>query len=117
MGFFPVEQAMDHNQERQTTSRENRARTHVLSKEVQHLQEEKSRQVGTALPLTLSLTPAAWTQGPPWSPCPGHLPFPWTLELLWVANTQAPGAAFWSELLFLDGWAGGPPCVGAPSPS
>ncbi|XP_034496377.1 leucine-rich repeat-containing protein 45 isoform X4 [Ailuropoda melanoleuca] len=38
-----VEQAMDHNQERQTTSRENRARTHVLSKEVQHLQEEKSR--------------------------------------------------------------------------
>ncbi|XP_048083203.1 leucine-rich repeat-containing protein 45 isoform X9 [Ursus arctos] len=39
-----VEQAMDHNQERQTTSRENRARTHVLSKEVQHLQEEKSRQ-------------------------------------------------------------------------
>ncbi|XP_027423931.1 leucine-rich repeat-containing protein 45 isoform X2 [Zalophus californianus] len=39
-----VEQAMDHNQERQTTSRENQARTHVLSKEVKHLQEEKSRQ-------------------------------------------------------------------------
>ncbi|XP_064439639.1 leucine-rich repeat-containing protein 45 isoform X3 [Mirounga angustirostris] len=39
-----VEQAMDHNQERQTTSRENQARTHVLSKEVKHLREEKSRQ-------------------------------------------------------------------------
>ncbi|XP_047561844.1 leucine-rich repeat-containing protein 45 isoform X2 [Lutra lutra] len=39
-----VEQAMDRNRERQTTSRENQARTHVLSKEVQHLQEEKSRQ-------------------------------------------------------------------------
>ncbi|XP_025715731.1 leucine-rich repeat-containing protein 45 isoform X4 [Callorhinus ursinus] len=39
-----LEQAMDHNQERQTTSRENQARTHVLSKEVKHLQEEKSRQ-------------------------------------------------------------------------
>ncbi|XP_059005832.1 leucine-rich repeat-containing protein 45 isoform X3 [Mustela lutreola] len=39
-----VEQAMDRNRERQTTSRENQARAHVLSKEVQHLQEEKSRQ-------------------------------------------------------------------------
>ncbi|XP_047561846.1 leucine-rich repeat-containing protein 45 isoform X4 [Lutra lutra] len=39
-----LEQAMDRNRERQTTSRENQARTHVLSKEVQHLQEEKSRQ-------------------------------------------------------------------------
>ncbi|XP_030894795.1 leucine-rich repeat-containing protein 45 isoform X4 [Leptonychotes weddellii] len=39
-----LEQAMDHNQERQTTSRENQARTHVLSKEVKHLREEKSRQ-------------------------------------------------------------------------
>lgn len=43
---------MDRNRERQTTSRENQARAHVLSKEVQHLQEEKSRQVRTALPLT-----------------------------------------------------------------
>ncbi|XP_012888549.1 PREDICTED: leucine-rich repeat-containing protein 45, partial [Dipodomys ordii] len=39
-----VEQAMDHNQDRRTAFQENTARTHVLSKEVQHLQEEKSRQ-------------------------------------------------------------------------
>ncbi|XP_008574499.1 PREDICTED: leucine-rich repeat-containing protein 45 isoform X1 [Galeopterus variegatus] len=39
-----VEQAMDHNQDRHTTFRENQARTHVLSKEVQHLREEKSKQ-------------------------------------------------------------------------
>lgn len=39
-----VEQAMDHNQDRETTFRENRARTRVLSKEVRHLQEEKSKQ-------------------------------------------------------------------------
>ncbi|XP_003786096.1 leucine-rich repeat-containing protein 45 [Otolemur garnettii] len=39
-----VEQAMDHNQDRHTTFQENQARTHVLSKEVQHLREEKSKQ-------------------------------------------------------------------------
>ncbi|XP_041580758.1 leucine-rich repeat-containing protein 45 isoform X2 [Vulpes lagopus] len=39
-----VEQAMAHSQQRQAASRENQARTRVLSKEVQHLQEEKSRQ-------------------------------------------------------------------------
>ncbi|XP_042770980.1 leucine-rich repeat-containing protein 45 isoform X2 [Panthera leo] len=39
-----LEQAMDHNRDRQTTFRENQARTHVLSKEVQHLREEKSKQ-------------------------------------------------------------------------
>ncbi|XP_077611819.1 leucine-rich repeat-containing protein 45 isoform X1 [Crocuta crocuta] len=39
-----VEQAMDHNQDRQTAFRENRARTRVLSKEVRHLHEEKSKQ-------------------------------------------------------------------------
>ncbi|XP_045692999.1 leucine-rich repeat-containing protein 45 isoform X1 [Phyllostomus hastatus] len=39
-----VEQAMDHNQDRQAASRESRARTHVLSKEVRHLREEKSKQ-------------------------------------------------------------------------
>ncbi|KAM5309033.1 leucine-rich repeat-containing protein 45 isoform 3-T3 [Glossophaga mutica] len=39
-----VEQAMDHNQDRQATFRESRARTHVLSKEVRHLREEKSKQ-------------------------------------------------------------------------
>lgn len=36
---------MDHNQDRLTAFRENRARTNILSKEVQHLQEEKSKQV------------------------------------------------------------------------
>ncbi|XP_069339112.1 leucine-rich repeat-containing protein 45 isoform X1 [Eulemur rufifrons] len=39
-----VEQAMDHNQDRHATFRESQARTHVLSKEVQHLREEKSKQ-------------------------------------------------------------------------
>lgn len=39
-----VEQAMDHNQDREATLRENQARTRVLSKEVRHLQEEKSKQ-------------------------------------------------------------------------
>nr|XP_030699096.1 leucine-rich repeat-containing protein 45 isoform X4 [Globicephala melas] len=39
-----VEQAMDHNQDRQTTFRESQARAHVLSKEVRHLREEKSKQ-------------------------------------------------------------------------
>ncbi|XP_053515002.1 leucine-rich repeat-containing protein 45 isoform X3 [Artibeus jamaicensis] len=39
-----VEQAMDHNQDRQATFRESRARARVLSKEVRHLREEKSKQ-------------------------------------------------------------------------
>lgn len=39
-----VEQAMEHNQDREATVRENRARTRVLSREVRHLQEEKSKQ-------------------------------------------------------------------------
>ncbi|XP_020043422.1 leucine-rich repeat-containing protein 45 isoform X3 [Castor canadensis] len=39
-----VEQAMAHNQDRLTALRESQARTHVLSKEVRHLQEEKSKQ-------------------------------------------------------------------------
>nr|XP_020136686.1 leucine-rich repeat-containing protein 45 isoform X2 [Microcebus murinus] len=39
-----MEQAVDHNQDRQATFRESQARTHVLSKEVQHLREEKSKQ-------------------------------------------------------------------------
>eukprot|EP00072_Mus_musculus_P053570 XP_006533200.1 PREDICTED: leucine-rich repeat-containing protein 45 isoform X2 [Mus musculus] len=39
-----LEQAMDHNQDRLTAFRENQARTKILSKEVQHLQEEKSKQ-------------------------------------------------------------------------
>ncbi|XP_003913643.1 leucine-rich repeat-containing protein 45 isoform X2 [Papio anubis] len=39
-----VEQAMGHSQDRLTTFKENQARTHVLSKEVQHLREEKSKQ-------------------------------------------------------------------------
>ncbi|XP_047613533.1 leucine-rich repeat-containing protein 45 isoform X2 [Phacochoerus africanus] len=39
-----VEQAMDRNQDRQATVRESQARAHILSKEVQHLREEKSKQ-------------------------------------------------------------------------
>ncbi|KAK2504108.1 hypothetical protein MC885_011176 [Smutsia gigantea] len=39
-----TEQAMDHNQDRQTTLQENQARTHMLSKEVRYLREEKSKQ-------------------------------------------------------------------------
>ncbi|XP_006145675.1 leucine-rich repeat-containing protein 45 isoform X1 [Tupaia chinensis] len=39
-----VEQAMDHNQNRRTAFQEAQARTRVLSKEVQHLREEKSKQ-------------------------------------------------------------------------
>uniref|UniRef100_A0A8C2RWG6 Leucine rich repeat containing 45 n=1 Tax=Capra hircus TaxID=9925 RepID=A0A8C2RWG6_CAPHI len=39
-----VEQAMDHNQDRQTVFRESQARAQVLSKEVRHLREEKSKQ-------------------------------------------------------------------------
>ncbi|XP_054449266.1 leucine-rich repeat-containing protein 45 [Pteronotus mesoamericanus] len=39
-----VEQAMDHNQDRQATFRKNRAHTRVLSEEVRHLREEKSKQ-------------------------------------------------------------------------
>ncbi|XP_011921460.1 PREDICTED: leucine-rich repeat-containing protein 45 isoform X2 [Cercocebus atys] len=39
-----LEQAMGHSQDRLTTFQENQARTHVLSKEVQHLREEKSKQ-------------------------------------------------------------------------
>ncbi|KAM8785962.1 LOW QUALITY PROTEIN: leucine-rich repeat-containing protein 45 [Rhynchonycteris naso] len=39
-----VEQAMVYNQDREVTLRENQARIHVLSKEVQHLWEEKSQQ-------------------------------------------------------------------------
>ncbi|XP_066237682.1 leucine-rich repeat-containing protein 45 isoform X2 [Saccopteryx leptura] len=39
-----VEQAMVYNQDREATFRENQARIHMLSKEVQHLWEEKSKQ-------------------------------------------------------------------------
>ncbi|XP_034799058.1 leucine-rich repeat-containing protein 45 isoform X2 [Pan paniscus] len=39
-----LEQAMGHSQDRLTTFQENQARTQVLSKEVQHLREEKSKQ-------------------------------------------------------------------------
>lgn len=53
---------MDHNQDRQTTFRENQARAHVLNKEMRHLREEKSKQVRTAQP------PNAEPR-PPW-PCP-----------------------------------------------
>uniref|UniRef100_A0A8C8CAP5 Leucine rich repeat containing 45 n=1 Tax=Oncorhynchus tshawytscha TaxID=74940 RepID=A0A8C8CAP5_ONCTS len=39
-----LEQAMDHNSDRQSTVRESRSRTQVLSKEIQILKEEKGRQ-------------------------------------------------------------------------
>lgn len=39
-----LEQAMDHNQDRITAFHENQTRAKLLSKEVQHLQEEKSKQ-------------------------------------------------------------------------
>ncbi|XP_051851288.1 leucine-rich repeat-containing protein 45 isoform X2 [Antechinus flavipes] len=39
-----VEQAMDHNLDRQVSLQENQNRTYVLSKEVQNLKEEKSKQ-------------------------------------------------------------------------
>ncbi|XP_062030740.1 leucine-rich repeat-containing protein 45 isoform X3 [Lepus europaeus] len=39
-----VEQGAGHNQDRQATLRESQARTQVLSQEVRHLREEKSRQ-------------------------------------------------------------------------
>uniref|UniRef100_A0A8D1L7X5 Leucine rich repeat containing 45 n=1 Tax=Sus scrofa TaxID=9823 RepID=A0A8D1L7X5_PIG len=39
-----LEQAMDRNQDQQATVRESQARAHILSKEVQHLREEKSKQ-------------------------------------------------------------------------
>lgn len=35
---------MDHNQDRHTAFQENQTRAQMLSKEVQHLQEEKSKQ-------------------------------------------------------------------------
>nr|XP_005001523.1 leucine-rich repeat-containing protein 45 isoform X2 [Cavia porcellus] len=39
-----VEQAMDHNQEQHTAFQESQVRTHILSREVQHLQKERSKQ-------------------------------------------------------------------------
>lgn len=74
--LFPTEQAMDHNQDRQTVFRESQARAQVLSKEVRHLREEKSKQVRTMLPLTAGPRPvlAVWTKSPPQPPCHGLLP-------------------------------------------
>ncbi|XDB61489.1 PREDICTED: leucine-rich repeat-containing protein 45 isoform X1 [Capra hircus] len=53
-----VEQAMDHNQDRQTVFRESQARAQVLSKEVRHLREEKSKQWGMSR--LWALTGSAW---------------------------------------------------------
>lgn len=66
---------MDHNQDRQTVFRESQARAQVLSKEVRHLREEKSKQVRTTLPLTAEPRPAlaVWTELPQ-PPCRGLLP-------------------------------------------
>lgn len=44
-GYIFPEQSMNHNVDRQSTLRESRSRTHVLSKEIQLLKDEKSRQV------------------------------------------------------------------------
>ncbi|XP_029102366.1 leucine-rich repeat-containing protein 45 isoform X2 [Scleropages formosus] len=43
-----LEQAVEHNMDRQSTLRESRSRSQVLSKEIQNLKEEKGRQVGSA---------------------------------------------------------------------
>lgn len=51
--LFLTEQAMNHNQDRLTAFRENQARTNILNKEVQHLQEEKSKQVSVVPSLAL----------------------------------------------------------------
>nr|XP_014339989.1 PREDICTED: leucine-rich repeat-containing protein 45 [Latimeria chalumnae] len=39
-----VDQVIDHNLDRQSTQRENRSRTHILSKEIQSLKGEKNKQ-------------------------------------------------------------------------
>lgn len=73
---------MDHNQDREATVRENRARTRVLSKEVRHLREEKSKQVSTVPPDSPG---PAWlrVEGPSWArPGPSPLPFLWALAPL-----------------------------------
>uniref|UniRef100_A0A8C9Q812 Leucine rich repeat containing 45 n=1 Tax=Spermophilus dauricus TaxID=99837 RepID=A0A8C9Q812_SPEDA len=43
-GMKPFDRAMEHNQDRHTAFQETQTRTHLLSKEVQYLQEEKSKQ-------------------------------------------------------------------------
>uniref|UniRef100_A0A673WLN9 Leucine rich repeat containing 45 n=1 Tax=Salmo trutta TaxID=8032 RepID=A0A673WLN9_SALTR len=50
-----LEQAMDHNSDRQSTMRESRSRTQVLSKEIQILKEEKGRQVWSCWEMEFSL--------------------------------------------------------------
>lgn len=71
---------MDHNQDRLTAFRENQTRNKILSKEVQHLQEEKSKQVSaltnpglaaSSLPLVVYLFSRPLRQGypgPRWPP-------------------------------------------------
>ena len=106
---------MDHNQDRQTAFRESQARAHVLSKEVRHLREEKSKQVRTVLPLTAGPRPipspalTVWTKGPPQPPCHGLVPSFWALEPLQAASTQAWEAASCSDALWLGGQVGGLP--------
>jgi hypothetical protein len=79
----PTEQAMAHNQDRLTALRESQARTHVLSKEVRHLQEEKSKQVSTEPSLTLQLL---WPTLAAVDAKPGQLP-------LWRAHPPFPQAS------------------------
>lgn len=59
---------MDHNQDRLTVFRENKAHTNILSKEVQHLQEEKSKQVSRGPSHSCSLLCSRpLSQGKPWA--------------------------------------------------
>lgn len=81
---------MDHNQDREATLRENRARTRVLSKEVRHLQEEKSKQVsGATADQSRGLAPP-WLreQGTPSAPVLWPPSFPPALDALQAADTQ-----------------------------
>uniref|UniRef100_A0A7N9AVK0 Leucine rich repeat containing 45 n=1 Tax=Mastacembelus armatus TaxID=205130 RepID=A0A7N9AVK0_9TELE len=54
-----LEQITGHNSDRQSTLRESRSRTQVLSKEIQTLKEEKSRQVTSLMAMT-SLLPVCY---------------------------------------------------------
>lgn len=81
---------MDHNQDREATLRENQARTRVLSKEVRHLREEKSKQVsGATAGQSCGLTPR-WLrgQGAPSAPVSWPPSFPPALDPLQAADTQ-----------------------------
>lgn len=97
---------MDHNQDRQTVFRESQARAQVLSKEVRHLREEKSKQVRTMLPLTAGPHPAlaVWTE-----PLSAPMPRPSSLPLSPGASPRSqylgPRGSLFSDAFQLGGWA------------